>query len=156
MARMPNNICPKCGANLDKNGLCPYCGSSEDGNSYASELRATKLKRRVQELQKEIGDEQKEIDRLLKDNSPNGCLKVGLGLVIVAIAIIAASVTIFRKGDGIEIVVIGAIIAIPLVYAICKFCDNNGNEGVHKRLHNHRRAIKELTQEIEDIQNGID
>lgn len=152
---MEKCICPNCGAILDKNGLCPYCGNSEDGYDYTSQLRDTKLKREIQELQKEINEEQKEIDELLKNHSPNGCLEIGLGFIIIALVIISAMIGIFRNGDGIGYILIGSVVEIPLVYTICKFCDSSGNEDIQE-VGKHKRIIKKLTKEIENIQHGID
>lgn len=102
-----------------------------------------------------IDKEQKEISKLLKDNSPNGCLKIGMSIMLVAIAIIAVMVSIFRDGDGIGYVGLGAVISLLITYAICRFCDKSGNEDIQKKINSHHRNIKKLTKEIEDLQNGI-
>ena len=134
--------CPNCGASYIGN-VCPYCGNNENGHDdYSQALRGTRIKREIRELQIGIDKEQKEISKLLKDNSPNGCLKIGM-------------VSIFRDGDGIGYVGLGAVISLLITYAICRFCDKSGNEDIQKKINSHHRNIKKLTKEIEDLQNGI-
>lgn len=147
--------CPNCGASYIGN-VCPYCGNNENGHDdYSQALRGTRIKREIRELQIGIDKEQKEISKLLKDNSPNGCLKIGMSIMLVAIAIIAVMVSIFRDGDGIGYVGLGAVISLWITYAICRFCDKSGNEDIQKKINSHHRNIKKLTKEIEDLQNGI-
>ena len=106
-------------------------------------------------MQREIDKEQKEITKLLNDNSPNGCLIIGIGITIVVIVICAIMVAIFRGGDGIGYVGLVSVIVLPIVYVICKSCDNSGKEDAQKKIKEHQRNIKKLTKEIEDIQNGV-
>ena len=153
--KMNKKTCPNCGASLDGKGVCHYCNNDESSHDYTQQLKATRIKHEIGELQLEISKEQKEINKLLENNSPNGCLKIGMSIVVVAIVIIAVLVTIFRGGDGIGNVGIGSIIVLPIMYAICKFCDRSGNEGIQKKINAHRRNIKKLTKEMEEIQNGI-
>lgn len=152
---MAKLTCPQCGAALNRNGSCSYCGNDTNGHDYTQELKATFKKQEIRELQLEIKKEQAEIDNLLKTQSPNGCLQIGMGIIIVAIVIVTVLVTIFRGGDGIVYVGIGAIIVLPFVYAICKWCDNSGNEDTQKEIKAHQRTISKLTKEIEEIKNGI-
>lgn len=152
---MKNNICPNCGASLDRNGVCQYCGNGENGHDYSQQLSATRIKHEIRELQREIDKELKEITKLLNDNSPNGCLIIGIGITIVVIVICAIMVAIFRGGDGIGYVGLVSVIVLPIVYVICKSCDNSGNEDAQKKIKEHQRNIKKLTKEIEDIQNGV-
>lgn len=147
--------CPRCGAALDGEGSCRYCGNNANGHDYSQQLKATRIKHEIRGLQLEIDKERAEIDKLRKNNSPNGCLKIGMSIIIVAIVIVAVLVTIFRGGDGIVHVGICSIVVLPIVYAICKWCDNSGNEDTQKKIKTHQRNIKKLTKEIEEIQNGI-
>lgn len=152
---MKNKTCSNCGASLDGKGVCHYCNNNENCLDYSQQLKATRNKHEIRELQLEIAKEQKEINKLLENNSPNGCLKIGISIIVIAIVIISFLITIFRGGDGIGYVGIGSIVVLPLVYAICKFCDSSGNEDIQKKINVHRRNIKKLTKEIRNIQNGI-
>lgn len=128
MADKSTLICPNCGANIGDQSHCPYCGEREDINDYSSQLEATKLKYEIRELQSEIDCEQKEIDKLNKVHSSNGCMFLGVGIVICVALIIAVCIMIFRHGDGIQYILIGTIIALPIMIVVSRYCDKSGNE----------------------------
>ncbi len=153
--KMNKKTCPNCGASLDGKGVCHYCNNDESSHDYTQQLKTTRIKHEIRELQLEISKEQKEINILLENDFPNGCLKIGISIVIVAIVIIAVLVTIFRGGEGIGYVGICSIIVLPVVYVICKSCDNSDKEDIQKKIKAYKRTIKKLTKEIEEIQNGI-
>ena len=140
--------CPNCGANIGDQSYCPYCGDREDINDYSSQLETTKLKCEIRELQSEIDCQQKEIDKLNKVHSSNGCMILGVGLVICVALIIAVGIMIFRHGDGIQYIFISTIIALPIIIIVSRYCDKNGNEEYQQKIRHHKREIKKLNEEI--------
>lgn len=152
---MKNKTCSSCGASLDRNGVCHYCNNDENCYDYSQQLKTTRNKHEIRELQLEIAKEQKEINKLLENNSPNDCLKVGMSIIVAAIVIIAGAVAVFRDGDGMEYVILVSVIVLSLAYVFFKSCDDDANKKIQKEINVHQRNIKKLTKEIRNIQNGI-